>query len=171
MNLTRFARSLIATASAAMCAAVVLVGGPAHAAAPASHESTVRVSGDLCKSRGTTNYYVHHWQSIPVRKIMNSPFVYREHSCRVDGFRLYKSSANTAGEVAFARHFLKTDRPKKPTIFCRTTTGRAYFLDLGFYWGMADARRLNVAEQQHYTAWAHAYADRHGCRLFVPKSA
>lgn len=152
--------------------ALVALLAAAALAAPAQsatrHESTEVVNGDLCTNRGVTNYYVHHWQRVPVRKILDSPYVFHEHKCSVNGFRLYKSSSDTAAEVTFARHFLKTDRPKKPTIFCRTTPGHAYFLDLGFYWGVQGWDHLNAAEQHHYAGWAHDYARRHGCRLFTP---
>lgn len=158
----------LATTTAAACVGVILVGAPTQAA-PAHHESVAVVRGGHCHNRGVTNYYIHHWQRIHANKILNSPYVFREHRCRINGFRLYKSSANTAGEVAFQRHFLATDRPHKPTIFCRTTKDHAYFLDLGFYWGMANAPTLNAAEKHHYSSWAHDYARAHGCRLFVPK--
>ena len=152
--------------------AVALVAATAMLTAPATaaprHESTTIVNGDRCKDGGVTWYYVHHWQAVPAQKILNSTMRFREHRCYVNGFRLYKSSSDTPAEVRFARHFLATDRPAKPTIFCRTTPGHAYFLDLRFFW--ADITPLNAAERHHYTGWAHAYADRHGCRLFLPKS-
>jgi len=170
MNIAR----IIATATlTAVCAGVTLVGAPAQAAP--SHLNTAVVNGDRCHDRGVTNYYVHHWQAVPVQKILNSTMVFAEHRCWVNGFRLYKANANTPAEVAFARHFLSVAAPLgdpdpqvKPTVFCRTKPGHAYFLDLAYFW--ADISPLNVAERHHYTAWAHAYAQRHGCRVFLPKT-
>lgn len=162
--MNRIVRTLAATAAALV--GLTLVGGPASAA-----PRTAFVGTSVCHSRGTTNYYIHHWQSVDPQKILDSPFVFDEHVCRVNGFRLYKSTSNTAGEANFARHFLATDRPHKPTIYCRVDATHAYFLDLAFYWGAGGAQHLNAAEKAHYTGWAHAYAHRHGCRLFVPRKS
>lgn len=179
MNRTVRALATILTTLVA-CVGVFLAGAPAKASPRAAFApTTARVAGELCHDRGTTNYYVHHWSPVPVWKIVNSPFVFGEHRCRTGALRLYKSTANTAHEARFARRFLKQalHAPKgdpnpqeQPTIFCRTSKTSAYFLDLGFYWGMASAKHMNAAERHQYTPWAHRYADRHGCHLFEPKS-
>jgi len=165
-RITQALLSLLTTAVA--CAGVTLVGAPAQAAP--THLSVARVNGDLCRDHGVTNYYVHKGASIPVWKILHSTMTFHEHKCRVGKMRLEKSSSNTAHEVRFAYRFMKQDPRKKPTIFCRTTKHHAYFLDLAAFWGMTSPYlKLNAAERHHYAAWAHRYADRHGCHLFVPK--
>lgn len=178
--MNRITRTLATVATTAVaCVGVILVGAPAQAAPNhrvTIHAGTARVTTESggrgskpCRDIGYSNYYVHHWQDIPIWKILNSPYVFREHVCHRNGFRLFVSRANTKGEVKFQRHFLKTDRPKKPTMFCKLSPSRSYFIDLDFYWSDREPS-LNRAERNHYTHWAHLYAHRHGCRLFLPKS-
>jgi hypothetical protein len=159
-------RRLLFAAALALMVFAGFAGTPAHAAT-ATHPA---VGGKLCTDRGVTNYYVHRWAPFYPEQILNSTFVYHEHACTAYGFRLYKSTANTPDEVKFARSFLAGDRPEQPTVFCRTSPGHAYFLDLGFYWGVQGDTHLTKAERNDYTPWTHRYAHRHGCRLFLPKS-
>jgi hypothetical protein len=102
--------------------------------------------------------------------------VFGEFRCNAYGFRLYKSVANTPEEVQHARHFQTVAAPKgdpdpqtQPTIFCRTSPGHAYFLDLYFFW--RDVKPLTHTELHDYAGWAHRYAHAHGCRVFFPKQA
>lgn len=152
---------------------VILTASNAHGAEP--RPSVVAVMGNDCvNKRPVSVYYAHHWQTINLATIYNSPLTFHEHSCHVAvpghplGFRLFKSTANTRAEAAFQRHFLATDHPQQPTVFCRQSPDHAYFLDLAFYWGAYGADHLGVAERTLYTAWTHRYARAHGCRTYNP---
>jgi hypothetical protein len=177
MNRTVRALATILTTLVA-CVGVFLAGAPAKAS-PLTHLTNMpTVGGPLCQDWGTTEYYVHHWQAVPVWKITHSDMLFRERNCRAYGFHFYKSVANTPHEVRFARRFAKQsmNAPKgdpnpatQPMIFCRTKPGHAYFLDLMFFWTEA-VPGLTRNERQHYAGWAHRYAHAHGCHIFAPKS-
>jgi hypothetical protein len=155
--------------TAALALALALALAPA---APAGADTSY-VGPGRCDPRGTTNYYVHLGDPIDPEEILDSPYVFRENKCEVNGFRLYKSVSNTRGEARFARRFLREDtaHSKAPVVYCRSARDHAYFLDLAFYWGLFGVKHRNRAEKARYAPWARAYARRHGCHLFVPRSS
>jgi hypothetical protein len=174
-RITRTIAAILTTI--AVVAGVFLAGAPATAA-PVHLTNMPSVGGKLCAKWGTTEYYVHHWQAVPIMRIVNSDMVFHEFNCRAFGFHMYKSVANTREEVRFARRFEKQSfhAPKgdpnpatQPVIFCRTSPGHAYFLDLMFFW-TESVPGLTHNERQHFAPWAHRYAHAHGCHVFSPKS-
>jgi hypothetical protein len=160
--------SILKTIIAAVLLTALLA---APAQAHTHHLNTAHVGARVCEARGTSAYYVHLGDPIDPNVILNSPYVFRHFKCEVNNFRLFKSAQNTRGEANFVRKFLKEDTATStaPVVYCRTDETHSYLLDLAINWGLFGVKHRNADEKRYYVTYAHRYAHRHDCHLFLPQ--
>lgn len=110
-----------------------------------------------CWFVGRTNIYVAG--NDPIILDPSKRDVFWEYNCRQDGFRLFRSNANTADEVKQLRRMVNAPH-SYPDLYCSTGKNKGYLLGLRWSW-----TQLNDSpwEFENWRRWSTDYAAKNGC--------
>lgn len=150
----------------------LVVAATLAVALPASPTSAVEtVPWNVpCRFTGVTNYLAVKGQVVEVDPFGNH-LTFRDYRCKISGFRIEKSRANTKTERKVLRAFARENADEKyPTVFCRRKGEVAVMIDLQWFWNP----KIKKMSDKEANDWPSYVRKKYGksnpdCRLFRSK--